>query len=221
MPTRQRSRRRCVSALLPAGAAGGARVGLNSGLICLTPHPTPTPPPSHPMPNPGSGGGPTLGLHRPERQLRARAPGRRARRRSARLCHLHARPAGAGAAGDGRPHAAHLVGALPLPQQPPPRRRSARRTRTLPLCPTTQWRVEFPPPPLPPASEYVVTIQRFVETRRAYEWGLVAQALAGGMRGVLQDWELMVAQLETQVGGRRRRRCRRRQAQAQAAPNCC
>lgn len=35
-------------------------------------------------------------------------------------------------------------------------------------------------------SEYVATIQRFVETRRAYEWGLVAQALAGAMRHVLQ-----------------------------------
>lgn len=28
----------------------------------------------------------------------------------------------------------------------------------------------------------------------------LAQALAGGMRGVVQDWELMLAQLETQVG---------------------
>lgn len=42
-------------------------------------------------------------------------------------------------------------------------------------------------------------IQRYVETRRAYEWGLVCQALAGGMRHVLQDWELMVAQLEHQL----------------------
>ena len=35
-------------------------------------------------------------------------------------------------------------------------------------------------------SEYAATIQRFVETRRAYEWGLVCQALAGAMRHVLQ-----------------------------------
>lgn len=38
-----------------------------------------------------------------------------------------------------------------------------------------------------------------METRRAYEWGLVCQALAGAMRHVLQDWELMVAQLEHQL----------------------
>lgn len=37
-----------------------------------------------------------------------------------------------------------------------------------------------------PRSEYVVVIQRFVETRRAYEWGLVCHALAGAMRHVLQ-----------------------------------
>jgi hypothetical protein len=65
-----------------------------------------------------------------------------------------------------------------------------------------------PPPPLPspptprlpplPRSEYVALVQRYVETRHAYEWGLVCQALAGAMRGVLQDWELMVAQLEHQ-----------------------
>ena len=41
-------------------------------------------------------------------------------------------------------------------------------------------------PHLDMCSEYVATIQRFVETRRAYEWGLVAQALAGAMRHVLQ-----------------------------------
>lgn len=41
-------------------------------------------------------------------------------------------------------------------------------------------------PRLNMCSEYVATIQRFVETRRAYEWGLVAQALAGAMRHVLQ-----------------------------------
>lgn len=51
--------------------------------------------------------------------------------------------------------------------------------------------MQVEPPFTPPASintcsEYVATIQRFVETRRAYEWGLVAQALAGAMRHVLQ-----------------------------------
>ncbi|PSC76155.1 Gamma-tubulin complex component 2 [Micractinium conductrix] len=50
-----------------------------------------------------------------------------------------------------------------------------------------------------PICEYVAVIQRFVETRRAYAWGLVCQALAGAMRHVLQDWELMVAQLESQL----------------------
>lgn len=50
-----------------------------------------------------------------------------------------------------------------------------------------------------PLCEYVAVIQRFVETRREYGWGLVCQALAGAMRNVLQDWELMVAQLEHQL----------------------
>jgi gamma-tubulin complex component 2 len=48
-------------------------------------------------------------------------------------------------------------------------------------------------------SEYAAVIQRFVETRRRYAWGLVCQALAGAMRHVLQDWHLMVAQLEHQL----------------------
>ena len=43
-----------------------------------------------------------------------------------------------------------------------------------------------------PCSDYVATVQRFVETRRAYEWGLVCQALAGAMRHVLQvRWGLV------------------------------
>ena len=54
-------------------------------------------------------------------------------------------------------------------------------TRILPLC------------------ECVAVISRFAETRRRFEWGLVSQALAGAMRGVLQDWELMIAQLEHQL----------------------
>lgn len=50
-----------------------------------------------------------------------------------------------------------------------------------------------------PLCECVAVISRFAETRRRYEWGLVSQALAGAMRGVLQDWELMIAQLEHQL----------------------
>ena len=38
----------------------------------------------------------------------------------------------------------------------------------------------------PQCSEYVAVIQRYCETRRAYGWGLVCQALAGAMRHVLQ-----------------------------------
>lgn len=54
-------------------------------------------------------------------------------------------------------------------------------TRMLPLC------------------ECFSVIGRFVETRRRYEWGVVSHALAGAMRGVMQDWELMLAQLEHQA----------------------
>lgn len=50
-----------------------------------------------------------------------------------------------------------------------------------------------------PICECVVIISRFVETRRRYDAGVVAQGLAAGMRGVLHDWELMVAQLEHQA----------------------
>jgi gamma-tubulin complex component 2 len=56
-------------------------------------------------------------------------------------------------------------------------------TRMLPLC------------------ECVAVVSRYVETRRRYEWGVVCQALAGAMRGVLQDWDLMIAQLEHQLRG--------------------
>jgi gamma-tubulin complex component 2 len=54
-------------------------------------------------------------------------------------------------------------------------------TRMLPLC------------------ECVAVVSRYAETRRRYEWGVVCQALAGAMRGVLQDWDLMIAQLEHQL----------------------
>lgn len=54
-------------------------------------------------------------------------------------------------------------------------------TRMLPLC------------------ECVAVVSRYAESRRRYEWGVVCQALAGAMRGVLQDWDLMIAQLEHQL----------------------
>lgn len=50
-----------------------------------------------------------------------------------------------------------------------------------------------------PMCEYIAVAARFVETRRGYSWGLVCQALAGAIRQVLQDWELMLAQLEHQM----------------------
>jgi gamma-tubulin complex component 2 len=50
-----------------------------------------------------------------------------------------------------------------------------------------------------PICECVAIISRFVEMRRRYDAGVVAQGLASGMRGVLHDWELMVAQLEHQA----------------------
>lgn len=50
-----------------------------------------------------------------------------------------------------------------------------------------------------PRSEYVAVIQRYTETRDCPRWGLVAQGLAGALRGLLQDWHVMVAQLEHQL----------------------
>ncbi len=50
-----------------------------------------------------------------------------------------------------------------------------------------------------PLAEYTAVIQRFVETRSGYGWGLVAQAVAACMRGLLDDWEVMVMQLEHQL----------------------
>ncbi len=40
------------------------------------------------------------------------------------------------------------------------------------------------------------TTGRFVETRSGPEYSIVAQALAAAMRGLLQEWLLMVTQLE-------------------------
>lgn len=50
-----------------------------------------------------------------------------------------------------------------------------------------------------PICEHVVVIQRFVETRSAYQWGLVCHATAASARAVLHDWNLMVTQLEHQL----------------------
>ena len=41
-------------------------------------------------------------------------------------------------------------------------------------------------------------IERFVDTRSAFEWGLVCHALAGEMREILEDWHLLITQLEHQ-----------------------
>lgn len=43
-----------------------------------------------------------------------------------------------------------------------------------------------------------MVIERFVETRSAFEWGLVCHALSGAMRELLEDWRLLVTQLEHQ-----------------------
>ena len=47
-------------------------------------------------------------------------------------------------------------------------------------------------------SEYAGTLERYVETRSAYEWGLVCHAFAGAIREILEDWRLFVTQLEHQ-----------------------
>ncbi|GMH33486.1 hypothetical protein BSKO_01320 [Bryopsis sp. KO-2023] len=48
-----------------------------------------------------------------------------------------------------------------------------------------------------PVCEYVVTLQQFVETRLIMECGMVCHAVASFMRQVLDDWMLLVTQLET------------------------
>lgn len=50
-----------------------------------------------------------------------------------------------------------------------------------------------------PLSKYVMIVRRFAETRIGYSYGLVNQALAGSMRSMLLDWDLMLAQIETQL----------------------
>lgn len=55
-------------------------------------------------------------------------------------------------------------------------------------------------PRLPPTrSEAAAVVQRFAETRDDARWGLVAQALTGALRALIQDWHVMVAQLEHQM----------------------
>ena len=50
-----------------------------------------------------------------------------------------------------------------------------------------------------PICEHVLVVSRYVETRFAYEEGLVAHALAAAIKELLWDWNLMVAQLEHQL----------------------
>ena len=37
-----------------------------------------------------------------------------------------------------------------------------------------------------------------MDTRSAFEWGVVCHALAGEMREILEDWHLLITQLEHQ-----------------------
>ncbi|KAG2498904.1 hypothetical protein HYH03_003095 [Edaphochlamys debaryana] len=53
--------------------------------------------------------------------------------------------------------------------------------------------------PLLPICDYVATLQRFVETRSAHCYGTVTHALAAALRGYLEDWQVMVAMMETQL----------------------
>ncbi|RMZ52722.1 hypothetical protein APUTEX25_000841 [Auxenochlorella protothecoides] len=50
-----------------------------------------------------------------------------------------------------------------------------------------------------PICEAAAVVQRFAETRDDARWGLVAQALTGALRALIQDWHVMVAQLEHQM----------------------
>eukprot|EP00803_Ostreobium_quekettii_P010884 evm.model.scf_2240.1 EVM.evm.TU.scf_2240.1 scf_2240:446-5849(+) len=50
-----------------------------------------------------------------------------------------------------------------------------------------------------PICEHVVVLQRFIETRSYIEFGVVCHAVAAAMRQVLEDWLLMVTQLESQL----------------------
>jgi gamma-tubulin complex component 2 len=50
-----------------------------------------------------------------------------------------------------------------------------------------------------PIAECVVLLDRYVESRLAFEFGTVCHAFAAALRVVLDDWKLMVAQLEHQM----------------------
>ncbi|KAK9863562.1 hypothetical protein WJX84_003827 [Apatococcus fuscideae] len=88
---------------------------------------------------------------------------------------------------DGRWARARLAGSMPHPHlryclegRPDPALLEL-VTRMLPIC------------------DHVVVIERFIERRMAYEWGLVSHALGAAMRDLLGDWYLMVTQLEHQL----------------------
>lgn len=44
-----------------------------------------------------------------------------------------------------------------------------------------------------------MVLERWAETRRAAGWGRMCHAVAGELAGLLQDWRLMLAQLEHQL----------------------
>jgi gamma-tubulin complex component 2 len=50
-----------------------------------------------------------------------------------------------------------------------------------------------------PLSKYIAMVRRFADTKSGSSSGLIVQALAGSMRGMLLDWELMLAQVESQL----------------------
>jgi len=50
-----------------------------------------------------------------------------------------------------------------------------------------------------PICDYVVVLQRYIETRTSQQHGLVSNAVAATLRSLLDDWLLMVTQLENQL----------------------
>lgn len=50
-----------------------------------------------------------------------------------------------------------------------------------------------------PLCEAVVVVQRFIETRSGLEYGTVCHALAAAMQDLMDDWMVLVTQLETQL----------------------
>lgn len=50
-----------------------------------------------------------------------------------------------------------------------------------------------------PLCEAVVVVQRFVETRSGMEYGTVCHAVAASMQSMVDDWMLLVTQLESQL----------------------